>query len=336
MVDGVSFQGKADAQSLRLKSLRQAVQDLQRQMTTQKKYERLSGFGFQSLSAQRYRMDTSRLESYLDNIDHTSTRIKLMTNSMSEAANQGRQLLSALNTEVLGGELDIGTINTIAKNALSFVQSLVNSEHDGRYLFAGSATTSQPFTDKLGLENTYQTQVADWLSGAQTTTQLLNNSDGYTPTQLGFNASLGSAGSVATRIDESVELDYTVIATENGFEDLIRGLSFAANMKLPDPATDVPDLTEFTTVMKNIADTVRRGVAAMDQAVAGLGSKFTLITSMQNSHEQELAMVQSLSDELENVDTTEVVAKLQIAQTQLESSYQITGIVSQLTLVNYL
>ena len=335
-IGGTSFQGQANAQANRLRDLQQAVQDLQRQATTQKKHERFSGFGFESLSVQRYRMDLGRLDSYLGNITTASTRIKTMTNSLDFTSKSARELLGAFDTEVLGGEIDVGTIRTIAQNGLAFLQNLVNTELDGRFLFAGSSTQTQPFINDSQLQTTAQTAITDWLNGTQTTAQLIAASEALTTSDLGFDPALSAAGDVSLRIDQTTEVNYTVIGNSNGFEDLMRGFALAANLEIPDELTDVPDLNQFTEVVRYIADTVRRGVDAIDSANARLGSTFTLISSVEESHRQQKALIGGLSDQTENVDTTEVVAKLQILQTQLEASYQITGIVSQLSLVNFL
>lgn len=333
---GVSFLGQSNAQMTRLSDLQKTLNDLQRQATTQKKNDTFSGFGFDAQSLQRYRMDKSRLDSYLSNIDTVSTRIDVMSKGMEKAADLGRQLLGSIQTQVREGTVDIETMKTLAKDALEFVRDIMNTQVDGRYLFSGASTSTEPL-DSLNTVNTaIQAEVSNWLNGTITTAQMNANIEALTATGMGFNPALSSAGEIALRIDKTTEIDYTVLAIEDGFQDIVRALGFMANMELPDPATDVPTQTDFHDVLDQIQVMVKRGVDALDQRQTTVGSKFNLIKSIQETHEQDIALFDSAIAQKENVDLTEVVAKLQVLQTQMQVSYQVTSIVSQLSLVNYI
>lgn len=333
---GISFLGQSQAQSGRLRELQTLMSDLQRQATTQKKYETMSGFGFDSLRLQRYRMDANSLDTYMSNIGTATTRIDIMNNAMTKASDLGRQLISAISTDVLGGEVDIESIRTIARNNLSFLQSLVNTEVDGRYLFAGSATDTVPVENTLQPNSYYQGQVQDWLNGTITTAQLQANAAGTTPVQLGYDPALSASGNVSIRIDDSTEVDYTVMGNANGFDQIMNALAFAANFELPDAATDVPSVEEFTKVLQGIMNMAQEGVKAMDSAVGQISGKYSLVQTIESTHETDRNLYLKLIDQQENVDTTEVLVQLQSLKTQLEASFQVTNIVSQLSLVNYL
>lgn len=333
---GISFLGQSQAQSTRLQTLRQQLTDLQRQATTQKKYERMSGFGFGSLRVQNYRMDFNRLESYTSNIDNVNTRIKLMSTSMEQVSTLGRQLASTIGGELLGGNVDMTSIKVVADGALDFIQSLINTNIDGRFLFSGSATNIEPLNSTGPATTVFQADVADWLSGTITTTQLIGNANSYTANQVGFDPGLSAAGPVSIRIDDAAEVDYSVLANMNGFDKILKAITLAANIEIPDPLTDVPNNNDLSDALQGISNLVRQGIEEMDEATASLGGKFNLLNTVQERHNKDLALLQGLIDKEENADTTEVIASMQLLQTQLQASYEITRIVSQLTLVNYL
>lgn len=54
---GLSFLSQSQTQIARLKQLNTTLVDLQRQLTTQKKHENLSGFGVAAQSVQQLRTD---------------------------------------------------------------------------------------------------------------------------------------------------------------------------------------------------------------------------------------------------------------------------------------
>lgn len=336
MSNGVSFLGQSQAQTGRLLSLQKTMTDLQRQSTTQKKFETMSGFGAASKSVMRYRTDISNLTTYTNNIDLASNRIKIMNTAMDSARKAGEDLVSAIASQVIGGEVDIEAIRTVAQNSLSFMQTLINTEADGRYLFAGSAVETPPLASRSAVNTEMQSQVTNWLNGTNTTAQLLGNVNALTDAQIGFDPSMSTAGPVSIRIDQDVEIDYAVVAPDNGFDQLMKALSFAANLQIPDVATDVPDISQFTEVLLAIEGMAREGVKGIISANTNLSGKYAVAEGLKDQQNADKAVLQNLLDNAENADTTEVLVKLQFTQVQLEAAYQVTSSVSQLSLVNFI
>lgn len=336
ITSGVSFLGQSTAQQARLKSMQLSLAELQRQMTTQKKFDTYSGLGFDSLTLQKYRMEKGRVDSYLGNITDVTTRINLMSNSMTRASDVGRQLIESIETEVREGDIDLSTIKAMARDNIDFLRDLVNTNIVGRFLFAGSDSTLPPYTNTVGVDTTFQAQVSDWLDGTQTTAQLLTNANTLNANQLGFDPALGASGGVSIRIEETTEIDYTVMGNANGFDDIMRALTFIANLELPDPAVDVATKSQFHDVLDEVLDIAKRGIDTLDAANITLGSKFNLIKNIQTTHEQDKALFENLIGDIEDADTTETITKLQALQTQMTASYEVTRIVSQLSLINFI
>ncbi|MBI1215037.1 MAG: hypothetical protein GC185_04360 [Alphaproteobacteria bacterium] len=331
----VSFLGQSTAQIGRLNDLSSTLADLERQLSTQKKSATLSGLGTAAQAVQNYHIDTTQVTGYLTNISTTTTRIKVMSQALTSAADEGRQMIQTLTLQGQNGTQDIGTINQLAKQALSFVTDLANTQLNGRYLFAGSDATTPPFADNTTLNNTFQTQVSDWLNGTQTTAQLTANVDALTTDELGLNTGLSASGNVTAHIDDNTDLDYTVKADTGGFQDLIRALGFAAQVTAPGSA-DTPTSADLDTVVNKILTLTQAAVAKLDSSNASLGTKQGLMQVIQDKHTQDTDTLASLISDVEDPNTTEVVAKIQSLQTQLQASYQVTSIVSQLSLINYI
>lgn len=332
--NSISFLGQSLSQINRLNDLRATMADLQRQMTTQKKYEDFSGLGIDSFSVQSLRADATETQTYLDNVKSVTLRIQLMSKSIMRAADIGRQLVDSIQNRE--GGLDIGVIKQLASEGLEFMRDLLNIKVDDRYLFSGSATTTEPFSDLNTLNTNFQNETTDWLAGTNTTAQFIANAEGFTSTQLGLDPNLSTAGNVNMRVSEFLDIDYTVLADSGGFQDVIRALAYASNMVAPDPAFDIPDEQEMNDVLNQIVAIAQRGVEALDSSNVTLGSRFNLIKSLEEGHEQDLNLFKSLTEDREGVDTTEVISSIQFLQTQLTSSYQVTGLISQMSLVNYL
>lgn len=333
----VSFFGQSTAQINRLKDLNTTLADLQRQITTGKKFDTLAGFGGTAAqTVQRVRMDRDRVHGYLDNIGTINTRIKEMDLAMTSVRSQAKQLIEGLATAIHSSSDDVGTLSTLARQGLAFVQDLANLNVDGRYLFAGSDVSDAPYLDSNALDTNFQAEIANWLSGASTTAQFEANVDSFSAASIGFNPVLSSAGPVTARIDDNTDLDYTVRADQAGFQEIIRALGLMANLKVPDPAVDVPTNTDLDDVLDKILSTVRAGVDKLDQAQTSLGIKAKFMQGIQENNEADAATLEGVITETENADVTEAITKLQALQTQLQASYQVTNVLSQLSLVNFL
>lgn len=334
-ISNVSFLGSSQAQIARLKNLNATLVDLQRQIASRKKNETLAGFGLDANAVLRDRTSKNRVDSYLANIDTVSTRINAMNAAMQSARDAVLQVIDGITTAVRDSSADVDALAGLAKNALNFIHDLANTQIDGRYLFAGTNTTSPPSVDKSTMNANFQTEINDWLNGTITTAQLQANVAAFTTTDLGLDPSLSTAGSVTIRIDDATELDYTVLADQGGFQEMIRALGLMANMQAPGPG-DTPTDGDVGDILQTVLKTARAGIAQLDSSATNLGLNFNLIKEVQATHERDSAVYEGLIGDAEDADTTEVVTQIQLLQTQLQASYEVTNIVNQLSLINFL
>lgn len=336
MSNGISLLGQNQANTSRLLDMQKTMNDLLRQSTTQKKYENLGGFGNDAGRLLGYRANIDTLDTYGNNIDIASNRISLMSTAMSQGRTLGENLVSSIGGELMGGNIDVASINTIAKTSLDFMQTMTNLQDQGRYLFAGSSVSTPPLTSRATANNLMQAQVTGWLNGSISTNQLITNLQNFTPADLGIDPSLSASGPVSVRVDDQTEIDYTVKADGNGFDKLMAAMALGAAMKTPNPATDVPNLDDLAKVMQAIENTARDGMTKITDANTMVSNSNASMLKLKDSQTEEKALYQTTVDKQENADATDVLTKLQFLQTQLSASYQVTNIVSQLSLVNFL
>ena len=334
--NNVSFLGQNTLQSARLGELNSLLSDLQRQVTTQKKTDTMSGLGIDATPVQRLRANIGVTETYMNNIDVGTIRVKSMTDSMQQIINLGQNLMGSITVQVREGSIDLQQIKILAEDAISFMKDLMNTEVNGRYIFSGNDTANAPYTD-LDLMNTNTaTEINNWLSGAQPVATALANIDAFTTAQQGYSPTVGSAGPSFIRADDSVEIDYTIKADSAGFQAILKGLAMAANLQIPDPATDIGTLPELHDILDHILSITNDGVHSLQDEQMGLGSKLTLMDSIRERHQNDHTGFQNLVSKIEDVDTTSAIIQLQALQQQLTASYQVTKTVSQLSLINFI
>lgn len=335
---GISFLGSTNTQISRLKALNTTLTDLQRQLTTQKKYDNISGFGAQAYNVQKLRTDKTQVNAFLNNIADVTTRLEVMSTSMQQASASGRVMTDAVSTFYTHGGLDNETVSLVARQQLDLMRDVVNQEVDGRYLFSGSAMDEKPFSNYNQLDLNMQSLIGEWKAGTITTAQLISSVEAMSDTDLGFNPALSSTGSVTTQIDKNQNLDYTSVATSNGMSDMMRGLGLAANLGTLDLAASPPGPSQddMNEVMKYIKESVTTANNVTDRNNARIGVMLATAETVEEQHLIDSATYDKILIEKENVDTTEVVAKIQSLLTQISSSYEVTSLVSQLSLINYL
>jgi len=334
----VSFLAQSTSQISRLKELHSSLDDLQRQVTTRKKHEDFSGFGVDALNLQRLRASKNMTENYLKNIDTVSRRMDLMNQSMNEIIKVSRQVLNAVQVQGQSAATEMKSVNQLAADSLKFVEDLINQTFEGRYLFAGADAETAPFIDHSTLNSNFINRISTWLGGGGNA-GLTSAIDGFTSTNLGLSPGLATSSPVTMRIDDSIDIDYTVKADHAGFKEIIRSLTLLANLKYPDPVGPPPDVAtpaEFQGMLDYASDKLSKSIQTMSDTSKSLASKFALTKSIKDNHEQDLQTMLTQIDDIENVNPSDAILSLQSVQSQLTAAYQVTKIVKDISLVNYL
>ena len=334
-VQGISFLAQSQSQINRINETKRMMDDLQRQISTQMKYDTLAGFGVDTTRVLSLRAEKVQTDTYLNNIDTFKRRVKMMNDNMQQALDMCRKFMEGMQSYQASSAQDVDIMKTVATQGLYLMRDIANQEMDGRYLFAGSATNVAPVYDLGTLNISAQFQVTNWLNGTNTTNQMNTNIDGLTSAQLGFDLGLTNAGAVTMTIDKDFDVDYTVIADKSGMDQIMRGLSLAANMTYPS-STDTPTQTDVQGVLDHIKTMIQDGMDKLQHSMNVLNSKINLVDSMEDTQKTDRDTLLSQLDDMEHVDSAEAIVKLQSVQTQLNASYQITKIVSQMSLVNFL
>ncbi len=330
----VSLLGQSTAQSQRLADLRQQMDDLSRQVTTGQIADTYSGLGTNAQPLLVLNNQQPLLQTYQNNITSVSNTMTLMNNALTNISDVGNQLVTAIQTQLQNSPANIQNIQQIAQQGLQTVEAMINQNNNGQYLFAGSDNSSPPFTDDSTLNSNFKNQINNWLATGDTAT-LFNTTDGLSGASLGLSAGLAASGNVTTQIGDNQNVDYTIKADQPGFQNIIRALTLVANTPYPAGA-DVATATQFSDVMNHALTTAQAGVAQVNGTTQELAGKFNLVKAAQTNNSSDLSLVQNQISTLTGADTTTAISEMQALQTQLTASYQVTNMVSKLSLVNFI
>lgn len=372
---GISNLGQALDQISRLKTQQVSLDSLSTQIATGKKTQQFSGLGTDIFRSQRARADINKLDQYSTNITNAHRRINLMTSSVQNIAGQVNNISAALTTMVQGGDLpEFETTQKMASDVYDYIIDLMNTKDGDRYLFAGADSSVKPIEDE-GLFNTYlgtfvpdETDIMNpplvasgfigsWGDGTITTDEFINAYSNVNENILGYSESLisGTAGEVSVRVDENSDFDYTLLANTPGMKELVMALGVLKNLPPPEYA---PGALNDPTATNALEDTAPFPSTAKQESFYAvfndLTAKINKAVDKLEGQEYRLSMVEaqtamikdqyiyqtnaykSVVAESEDVDLTDAVTKIQQLQVNLEASYSVTALISDLTLVNFL
>lgn len=371
----VSTLGQSLNQISRLKQQQNSLGQLTAQIASGKKTQSLSGLGNDIVRSMRSRAGVNSLETYVENIKNADRRLKLMQTSIAEIKAQASNIANGITTAVQEGDYpDLASMKTLAKNVMEFIIDAMNQSDGDRYLFAGGDSTEQPITN-TGLMQSFLGQyvpdetditnpplnasgvIGQWGDGTITTEEFIASFKGVTDTTLGFSNSLtsGTAGKTTVRANDNSEFDYTTLANKTSMREIVMILSVIQSMppvehapgalnsptatSLAEDSAPFPPAEKqknFFKVINELGSALNKAIKSLDNESFRLSQVQAQINIVKKSHSEQINTFKDIIGETEDIDLTEASAKILQVQTQLEASFQVTALVSRLTLANYL
>jgi flagellar hook-associated protein 3 FlgL len=372
---GISTLGASVDQIARLKVQQNSLDLLSTQISTGKKTQQFSGLGTDILRSQRARADINALEQYTTNIQNAHRRIQLMNGSLEQVRTQTNLIAQGLTVGVQEGDApDFETTQRLAEDVYDFVIDLINTKDGDRYLFAGADSSIKPIEDEglfdsiLGNFIPDETDITnpplqasgyigDWGDGTITTEEFIAAYQATNENILGYSDSLisGTTGDVRVRVDENSDFDYTVLGNSEGLKEIVLALGVLKNLPPPEYApgalndplvtTAAEDTAPFPSrekqdnfyqVFNDLKQTLIQAVDKIEAEEYRLGLIEAQTAVIEEQHEYQINAFKTTISEVEDVDLTESVAKIQQAQVSLQASFSVTSILADLSLVNFL
>ena len=246
-----------------------------------------------------------------------ASRLSLVQESSSGIA---ANMLSAIGGE---HETDVGIAARDAKAALSASLSSLNARYGDRFLFAGDATSTLPFSDQSALLADIELIADSATDSADFATQL----DDYFTSPTGGWLQNIYQGSTTASDPESVTADNDAI------KSLIRDLAVLA---ISGPDGPLASLDGYKTLVQETSLSLSSSETQITNLRADLGVYEERNAIEQKTLDTEETVLTASFNDLTARDQYEAATELQSLQTTLEASYLITARLSQLSLLNYL
>ena len=250
-------------------------------------------------------METShvKVSQYSANNNLVEDRLQLMESNISQVADILSTFKSLLINALNSGNAAELNLPNQATEMMNQVATLLNTDLDGRHLFAGTMTNIEP-VDLSGLPATYTIPTAD------------GDATGYY---------LGDATQLAVRADDNLDLTYGITADALGFEQTIRAMDIVRK----GAPTDL-------TMLNHALDVVNSAINSVANIRTQVGNTRSSLAEIEKKHQDFILYAEETIGDLENTDITLAITKLNESQLTLEASYTVLSKLGQMSLLQFL
>jgi flagellar hook-associated protein 3 FlgL len=271
----------------------------QQQLASGKKVNQVSDDPVGAKTSMRYTGERFAAQKYLDNIDRGTS----FMNASDSALNEMSKLMDQVKEVAVqgaNGSQDAASRKVLAQSLDSYLSRLVdvaNTVHDGRYIFAGTATTQAEPPFALAEDGT---------------------SVGYSGNLDSFAVKVGPNSSVALNQD-----GYGLFMKEVDVFTMVINLRESLNANDGDEVNAL--LTEVDAASTHI-----------NNLHGAMGGRLQRLELARNQLEDSTVYLGELISKIEDVDLTEAISQMQLSQVALEAGLQAGTRVLQPTLLDFL
>ncbi|WP_163267316.1 flagellar hook-associated family protein [Chelativorans alearense] len=289
--------------------------------------------------------DMARLDSLIDANGLASGRLSATQNGLEQLGGIAQDMLEAL-TAASSGDSDPEIIRASAKQALESMTSILNSNLNGEYLFAGINTDVKPLNDFTDPASPNKAQFDTLFSAHFGFAQTDPAAENITAAEMAaflddLEASFMGAGwsdwseasdqKITSRITLNETAETSTTANGPGMRRLAMATAALTDlMQIPLDDEALQALYGRATALVGAA------VADFAHAQSEVGLAETRVEEASERISSQIDLFNTLVTDLEGVDPFEAATKVNDLLTQIETAYALTARIQQLSLLRYL
>ncbi len=307
-VDRVATSSQAQYLLSQIMSANSALDTTQAQVASGKVSSNYVGIGDKTAALEAARAAAARADAYATNTQLALTQTDLQNTQLTQLSSLAAQLKQAVATAAGNGD---GTgLMTSAQDIFQQASAILNStDANGNYIYGGGQGDTKPFT-ATSLSDLASGPIASFFqNGAQKKSVLVGDGDSV---QIGVLAS-----DIGTKLMTALNTLNLSDSPPGSLGGQLTGAqtSNLSDVVLPQTATATTDLNAATAVNGQTYSRLKDDIANQ-QSLSTLYKGFV--------------------SDIEDVDMTQAVAKLNQNQVALQAALEVTAKLGQLSLLNYL
>ncbi|MFD2184252.1 flagellin [Rhodoplanes azumiensis] len=265
------------------------------------------GLGTSSRRVLELQTAIAQSKAYAESATNAGSRIEIMYSALSQMTDLLTRLQSAVTAATDAGSLNEGTLASLTTSMGEYLKEFaaqLNTQYEGRYLFAGSRTSSEPV-------------------------DLSSYPNQSVPSTASYDYYKGNDEISSVRVSTEQVIRYGVTANDEAFEKALRALSIMANLPSGTSTLDGDTLDEVLTLTQEALN----GVSTIQTKLSINASRLESAVSSQEAFQDQATAIEST---LTDVDIAAAAAELSTRQTQLEAAYAAIAKIQSLSLADYL
>ncbi|WP_428377488.1 flagellin [Lichenicoccus sp.] len=317
-----------------------------------------AGFGADSSAAISLQPQLDTIDAWQTNISASQTNLSVAQNALSSISSMATSLQSALTgLQSVTSPAAVAALSSTATADLSELTSLLNTQSNGGYVFAGSASDQAPVTGTDLNLSSLVTGIAGAVaqvgtSGASAvesaTLAAAAGNDAASPFSAPLSVSpsaaaalvpevsVGSglsvpAGMVATQGADIAPADTAATSTGSSIRDLIRVLATVKGLAGADSST-----AQFSTLLADTSNLMPAINTALANQSGSLGAQQATLTAQSSSLSDMSDALNTQLNTVMDADPTTVRTQQVALQNQLTASYNLVADEKTLSLVDYI
>ena len=354
---GASNYGMMDSLVSNAATVRQKLNSLTTQVSTGLTSSTYAGLDAGAQVSLNLGPQIAHAKAWQANISAASGKIDLTQTVMSQIQQIANQFYGQLPNLNNSASSEIDSVAAQARSALQQVANLLDTKNGDQYLFAGqdSGNPPVPNPDTI-LTSGFYTQINAAVGGlavagsaatiASTLAIATSNTAGTSPfsTSQSQPAITLQSQIPTVQVGETQRIPVGLLASANAsaissgtsttgsyMRDLLRNLATIGSLN-----GSQSNAGGFTGLISDLNISLGGAITAMATDVGNLGNLQASLTTTQTSLADTVTALSSQVSSVQDVDMAETLSRLQLVQTQMQSSYQMIASYSSLSLVKFL
>ncbi|MTI10567.1 flagellin [Curvivirga aplysinae] len=340
MVERISTTGSLSYTRFQIQQQNERFGELQYQISTGRKHADLKDYGSNASRILDLSHEIDAREAYKRSIDLTELTANAYDSSLERVVETLQQLMNAADPISPDDDNWAADNAILADNLLLDLQSNLNVEIGGRYIYGGTNFTEAPVVDMRTL-STYTTNdigVANTLETADQIPEHIIDSGG-TNTVESYLTSFAGTGTINTKAWEEAQvtisndqtISYGITATDPAFQNAVDAIMRFKAATQAGLTTD--QRNSFLSEARTLADSTRTEVRHLQSKN---GTFLNEVENARNLHDSFITISKIALDKITVADTATAATEMSALQTMMQASFTVISRKSQLSLVQFL
>ncbi len=343
MVDRISTAGSLLSDNSIIRRNQTLVRELQNQLSTGKKYQELKFYGNDANRLVDLKSDITARESYIRSTTLTEVVTDTYNAVLERMVEVADEVLKAADSTVAESDTFQTDTVTVSNNLFLEIESNLNLDVGGRFVFGGTRYEEAPVKDIRTLTNYTAGDAADTIETTPTLPKFEYAGGTLEQSYLVNGAAVGTAIATADptdtftfqetdiTINDNRTVTYGITATNSAFQNLVESVLRLRSATQAGLTSD--EKATFLAEARNTASTARD---ELRQLQTRNGVVMNELSRTRELHQDFININFAATEDIEGVDTTQVALELSAITTQIESSFAAISRRNQLSLVNFL